>query len=352
MMTSLAGQTHPPSAVWITVFGGTVRAELRTEFDAFLQGYSGGTKFEFVSGTMSLGYYGRIQIGLQATTPYTVFLDDDCMPGDRFFANSLRIMGTNEYRGLLGIKGHRTDLEMLDLEYYGPLDKTNYIVEADVVGGGWIVETGWVRLAFQTRHFTWGTGEDYTWCANLRKYANVPCFVLPFDPHLPPTWGVSKDYTALSERGDTTDHAKILLRRELAQSLWQRGAPAMHVTKEVWQASNLLFVVSSLGQVSHAVAFIKTNLALMPNVEQSVFWAYTGPSQGDGEVIRQLKVRGVVTTRRRIRVSDLVWLHGCVQEKTAAVMKDGAGCCRGSSMRLFDLGATPFHPRASPSTLG
>lgn len=317
MMGSLAGQTHPPEAVWITVFGGEVRKELRDEFDTFLRGYTGETKFEFVSGTMSLGYYGRIQIGLQATTPYTVFLDDDCMPGNQFFANSLKILGTREYRGLLGIKGHRTDLEMIDLEYFGPLDKTNYIVEADVVGGAWIVETGWVRLAFATRHFTWGTGEDYTWCANLRKYANVPCFVLPFDARLPTTWGVSKDYTELSEKGDTTDHSKIVLRRELAQRLWQRGTPAMHVAKDLWQPSNLLFVVTSMdqatavhvwsmesltvpdvGQVSRAVTLLQTNLASQPLVEQSVFFAYAGPSQGDGTIIKQLKARTTSRTPR------------------------------------------------------
>jgi len=41
-------------------------------------------------------------------------------------------MNTQEYHGLLGIKGHRSDLELLEQEYFGPLDKTNYIVEVQM----------------------------------------------------------------------------------------------------------------------------------------------------------------------------------------------------------------------------
>lgn len=74
-MGSLAQQSHPPVSVWITVFGGDVRKEFRAEFDAFLKDYSGRIKFEFVSGTMSLGYYGRYY-GRRCETPD---LKKECM---------------------------------------------------------------------------------------------------------------------------------------------------------------------------------------------------------------------------------------------------------------------------------
>lgn len=219
-------------------------------------------------------------------------------------------MNTDKYHGLLGIKGHRSDLEILEQEYFGPLGKTNYIVEADVVGGAWIVETDWVRLAFRTRHWTWGTGEDYTWCANLRKFANIPCFVLPHDQRKPDTWGVSKDYFAISEKGDTTDDSKLILRRDLAHHLWQRGEPLMHVVKDVWDPKNILFVVTAISQVTQIVTFIQTR-KIAPEV---IFFVYAGESSGDGQIISQLEL------------------------KTTSVMKDGNGCCRGIKLRLFDLG--------------
>jgi len=311
MCQGLAAQSHPPAHVWITVFGSEVVEALRTEFDQFRAGYTGSTGFRFASGDMNLGYYGRIQLGLQAETPFTVFLDDDCIPGSAFMENAMKIMHTAEYRGLLGIKGHAADLELMELTYYGPLEKSNYIVEADVVGGAWIVETDWVRLAFRTKQFTWGTGEDYTWCANLRKYANVGCFVLPHDQKNPRTWGVSREYFEMSEAGDTTNYDKIQLRRELASHLWQRGAPFMHVTKEVWRAGNIVFGIREMAQVQQVVQFVSSH---MPKEHhQGVYLAYIGRS--NGEMVPQMLTAA------------------------ASILSDRPeSCCIKSALRAFDLG--------------
>jgi len=148
---------------------------------------------------------------------------------------------------------------------------------------------------------------------------------------------VSKDYFAISEKGDTTDDTKLILRRDLAQHLWRRGEPLMHVVKDVWQSTNILFVVTTMSQVSHfssgflynheeftslcfahqvsqVVTFIKTKMATA-NVAQSLFFVYAGRSEGSGEIFSQL------------------------ESQTSSIMKDGSGCCRASGMRLFDLGS-------------
>lgn len=54
-------------------------------------------RVELMTGRPNLKYYGRFAIGLFATTPYVVLLDDDYIPGPRFFELCLHTINTKEY---------------------------------------------------------------------------------------------------------------------------------------------------------------------------------------------------------------------------------------------------------------
>lgn len=88
--------------------------------------------------------------------------------------------------------------------FFGPgLAGGRHVVEMDVVGGSWFVETSWTKLLFREHLFATGSGEDYQIGYALKKYANRRNFVLPPAED----WaynGFSQDYVAISIAGDTT----------------------------------------------------------------------------------------------------------------------------------------------------
>lgn len=55
-----------------------------------------GLRVEFLAGSQDHKYYGRFALGLLATTPYVAILDDDCLPGPRYFELCLRTINTRE----------------------------------------------------------------------------------------------------------------------------------------------------------------------------------------------------------------------------------------------------------------
>jgi hypothetical protein len=142
----------------------------------------------------------------------------------------MHTINTEIYRGILGTKGTPATEDL----YYGPMSKSDRIIEADVIGGSWFMESDWVKLMFRDKIHSWASGEDWHLCANARKYANIRSFVMPVDPLDTSAHSFSADYRVISQRGDTTG---IVIgtaesRKHIIEQLWSRGDRLMDSYKK------------------------------------------------------------------------------------------------------------------------
>ncbi|CAF1323553.1 unnamed protein product [Rotaria sp. Silwood1] len=258
-------QTHVPKEIWIIYFASPIAHKLELEIEEIRSLFSNGSNycnewctkrmcninittdnktifncFEkcvtlcrklpsilFVGmGEMQLKYFGRFQLALQCQTKYVVIFDDDCIPQARYFETALYTINTEPYRGILGTKGTPASANF----FYGPVSRSNTIIEADVVGGSWFMESEWVKLMFRDKMHSWNTGEDFHLCANARKYANVRSFVMPVDKNDISTHSFSKDYLTISDKGDTTGRVigTASSRTYIKDQLWLRGDRLMN----------------------------------------------------------------------------------------------------------------------------
>jgi UDP-N-acetylglucosamine 2-epimerase (non-hydrolysing) len=254
-LRALLVQTHTPKAIWITFFHSQHQAALHAELEAAIIEIKKDKNLpdvpiEISSGTQQLKYFSRFQLAMQLNTKYVAVFDDDCIPENRFIEATMHTINTKDYHGIIGIKG----VPKVKTEDFGPLRATPVIVEADVVGGVWFLESAWVKLMFHDKMFTWETGEDWHLCSNARKYANLRSFVFPvgsgddFN-----TRGFSPDYWDVSMAGDTTHvvPGSGEARLALIEQLYLRGDrdmlshtrkdPAVLVYAENQQDMELLF---------------------------------------------------------------------------------------------------------------
>ena len=270
---ALISQTHPPREIWITSFASPIAEKLRNEIDhvrskfkwAFKDclytctqdGYkkkisrgkdTNSTCLEkcktlptilFVNiGEMQLKYFGRFQLGLQCHTKYVVIMDDDCIPQPRYFEIAMHTINTEQYRGILGTKGTPAE----EKSFFGPLSRSDRIIEVDVVGGSWFMEQEWVKLMFHSKLYSWETGEDWHLCSNARKYANIRSFVMPVQLNDTSTNSFSYDYLNMSYTGDTTGvvAGTTKSRKYIIRQLWLRGDRLMNSYTQS-QSSLLIF---------------------------------------------------------------------------------------------------------------
>jgi UDP-N-acetylglucosamine 2-epimerase (non-hydrolysing) len=293
---ALISQSHPPVQIWITSFASPNAEDFRAEIAAVrslfnktanycmeictekncktntavstinncsktcVQHCVKTPQFVFMNiGEMQLKYFGRFQLALQCHTKYVVVLDDDCIPQPRYFETAMYTINTEAYRGILGTKGTPAG----EFFFYGPLSKSDRIIEADVVGGSWFMESDWVKLMFHDKLHSWATGEDFHLCANARKYANIRSFVMPVDPNNTSTHAFSEDYIAISHSGDTTGRIAGTLesRRHIAGQLWLRGDRLMDSYAKS-QPSLVLFAERNDDAIA-LLAYSKKQLASM-----------------------------------------------------------------------------------------
>ncbi|CAF3865140.1 unnamed protein product [Adineta steineri] len=258
-------QTHPPKEIWFIHFASPIADKLDLEIKEMRSLFYNGSNYchewcienkckmndtnnngiktncteqciEFCMklpsmlfvgmGEMQLKYFGRFQLALQCRTKYVIVFDDDCIPQKRYLEVAMYTINTKEYRGILGTKGTPTS----ESYYYGPVSKSSQIIEVDVVGGSWFMESEWVKLMFHDKIYSWNTGEDFHLCANARKYANIRSFVMPVDKNDDTTHSFTKDYLHISDKGDTTGriHGTATSRKFIRDQLWLRGDRLMN----------------------------------------------------------------------------------------------------------------------------
>ncbi|CAF3869192.1 unnamed protein product [Rotaria sordida] len=315
-------QTHPPKYIWITYFASPIADKIKVEIEKIRPLFSNGSNYcndlcaekkckinstttnmalsnciekcltlcmklpsiLFVGmGEMQLKYFGRFQLALQCQTKYVVVFDDDCIPQARYFETALHTINTEQYRGIIGTKGTPASANI----FYGPFSRSNRIIEADVVGGSWFMESEWVKLMFHDKIYSWSTGEDFHLCANARKYANIRSFVMPVDRNHTSTHSFSKDYLAISNRGDTTGKiaGTASSRTYIKDQLWLRGDRLMHSYKKS-KPSLLLYAETQ----NDAMILIKYTQQQMAQIGGSLHFATSNVVNTDLETIEIKKV--------------------------------------------------------------
>lgn len=316
---ALISQTHPPKQIWITSFASPITEKLSAEIeevhslffkpsnhcihtcterncstnslvdkknDCLIRCFNRCEKSPqvlFVNvGDMQLKYFGRFQLALQCHTKYVVVLDDDCIPQSRYFETAMHTINTQQYRGILGTKG----TPVAEYPFFGPLSRSDRIIEADVVGGSWFMESDWVKLMFHDKLHSWNTGEDWHLCANARKYANLRSFVMPVDPNDTSTHSFSKDYLNISDKGDTTGRVAGTTesRKYILQQLWLRGDRLMD-SYTISQSSLLLFFEKN----NDAMMLLEYSKLQLTDLDGRITCATSNAARNNIDVVRMKK---------------------------------------------------------------
>lgn len=133
-------------------------------------------------------FFGRFMIPLLCQTPYIAMLDDDVIPGKRWFENCLTTI--DEVNGILGSSG-----VVLHQKSYMPNHKVgwngqhlNETSQVDLVGHGWFFKQEWAKYMWMEEPPSWDNGEDMFFSYMAQKNG-IDTFVPPHPPNNKEMWG-------------------------------------------------------------------------------------------------------------------------------------------------------------------
>jgi hypothetical protein len=123
-------------------------------------------------------FYGRFAAALLADTEYIAILDDDTIPGSKWFENCLSTMDTHE--GILGSAGIiLNDKHYLQHERCGWPSQNDEITEVDLVGHAWFFKREWLKYLWQEEPTTWDNGEDIQFAFMAKIHGGIPTYCPP-----------------------------------------------------------------------------------------------------------------------------------------------------------------------------
>jgi len=140
----------------------------------------------------NLGVWARFAYALNAKGDYICLLDDDTIPGIRWFENCLRTMKTHE--GLLGTRGVR----FLAKGRYTPIEDVGWrfpneqVERVDIVGHSWFFKREWLSTFWRElppdKHSLF-VGEDMHFSYTLQKFLGLSTYVPPHPKSDLELWG-------------------------------------------------------------------------------------------------------------------------------------------------------------------
>ncbi|TAA39591.1 glycosyltransferase [Corallincola spongiicola] len=144
----------------------------------------------------NLGVWSRFAYALNADVDYICVLDDDTIPGARWFENCVKTMETHD--GLLGTRG----LQYLSKKRYNPYKEYGWAnpneetVQVDIVGHAWFFRREhlaqfWSELP--PKEFSRTSGEDIHFSYMLQK-AGINTYVPPHPTNETELWGSLPEY--------------------------------------------------------------------------------------------------------------------------------------------------------------
>jgi len=139
-------------------------------------------KSVLVNSSFNFLFHGRFALGLlaQGRTEYLAFLDDDTIPGKRWFENCLACM--KQRPGLMVGSGHcllPPDQDQKGRHWVGWRGPNEQITEVDYGGHAWFMRTEWLRLFWAFEPVTLENGEDIQMSAALQYLGGIPTYVPP-----------------------------------------------------------------------------------------------------------------------------------------------------------------------------
>lgn len=146
--------------------------------------------------TENLGVWARFAFALNAKSEYVCVLDDDTIPGSRWFENCLKTMQTKP--GLMGTRGLIFDNPgnySINRErgVYGPSANPERV---DIVGHAWFFKRSWLSVfwAEYSNRFDYPlAGEDMHFSYAMQKHLGLPTVVPPHPLDDLSMWGSQPD---------------------------------------------------------------------------------------------------------------------------------------------------------------
>lgn len=145
-----------------------------------------------VFSSKNLGVWGRFSLALNTSSQYICLIDDDTIPGKKWFENCINSMNSKE--GVYGARGINfcSKKDYIVVEEKGIYGPCNEIERVDIVGHNWFFKRDWLPYFWlempeitQSRF----VGEDMNLSYSLKKYLNLDTFVPPHPKNDKDLWG-------------------------------------------------------------------------------------------------------------------------------------------------------------------
>lgn len=168
-----------------------------------------------VQSNYNFGVWARLAFAFNLESEFISMIDDDTIPGSRWFENCLETIEKNE--GLLGTRGlrYKSKYTYSYAEEVGWKKPNENIEQVDIVGHNWFFRKSWLSTFWQElpSNFSWSryVGEDLHFSYTLQKYLNINTYVPPHPQNDLSMWGstpttareLGEDINAISKKNNS-----------------------------------------------------------------------------------------------------------------------------------------------------
>jgi len=169
-------------------------------------------------------FHGRFAFGLLARSKYVAFLDDDTIPGPKWFESCMtEIEKEDLILGTTGVRYGGTG--------YDPHTKIGWNGEhneelkyVDLVGHAWFMKRSTLKYLWEEDPISWENGEDIQLSGFAYKYGNIKTAVPPHPISDKSLWGSSKGQDYGNDKAAShwkSNHSP--LRNEISNNLMTNG---------------------------------------------------------------------------------------------------------------------------------
>ncbi|WP_437194472.1 hypothetical protein [Planctomicrobium sp. SH527] len=209
-LSAIRNQSVPPSQIWCFV----QEPSLELSHEIQCAGFD-----RVIECTPNSFYHFRFAAALMMPTDFVAVLDDDAIPGLRWFENCVRTFA--KCPGILGTHGARLRSlqSYTDRDRLGWLHPSSETEEVDYVGQSWFLRPQWIHTLFAERLSTGLNGEDIELGARAWRMEGIRSFCPPHPPDHPDLWGcrdnrLNSDSNASSRRAGWFQERLRILQEE------------------------------------------------------------------------------------------------------------------------------------------
>lgn len=138
-------------------------------------------------------FFARFALALTAETEFVAIMDDDSIPGRRWYENCLDtitdspgILGTG---GVTFVDAYTYDSEEQKAGWANPLGVATRV---DFVGQSWFFRREWLRFFWAEDPVLWTNGEDMHFAYCAQRYGDIPSYCPPHPEGDYDLWGSTR----------------------------------------------------------------------------------------------------------------------------------------------------------------